>query len=87
MANHGQQILEFATAVVMHACAVTDAAKVKPHCRPAALRESTRQGLDHLVVQGTAKKRVRVGDDHHTLGGRCWRVLRYFYQTNWALNS
>ena len=64
--HHGQQVLQLATAFVVHPFRGTHAAKVETHRLPAALHKGTRQGLHHFVVHGAAKQRVRMGDHHHT---------------------
>ena len=64
--HHGQQVLQLATAFVVHPFRGTDTAKVETYRLPAALHKGTCQRLHHFVVHAAAKQRVGVGDHHHT---------------------
>ncbi|MPM45950.1 hypothetical protein SDC9_92644 [bioreactor metagenome] len=67
--DHGQQIVQLAHAVVVHAFGGTHAAEVEAHRGPAALHEGARQRLHDLVVHGAAEQRVRMGNHRHAACG------------------
>jgi hypothetical protein len=81
--HHGQQVLQFAAPLVVHAAARAHAAEVEAQRRPARLHEGTRERLHHLVVHGAAEQRMRMRDHGHatrrdTGGHAVWHIARHF---------
>ena len=67
--NHGQQVIQFAPAFVVHASALPNAPEIEPHSSPTARHTSPSHGLYHFVGQGAAVQGMRMGN--HGCAARC----------------
>ena len=69
----------------MAAIAAAHAPEIKPDRCPATLGEGARQCLHHLVVHGSAKQGMRMGNHGHPFGGGGGLVQGHFDTARLAL--
>ena len=85
--DNGQAVFRFATAVIVFAAAVADAAQVGQVTVEAQPVEGFGCGLDDFVGVGAALQRVGVVDDRHALRGGLRRQENGFERADGAVDA
>ena len=78
--ERGTDVILFPEAVIVHAGAESRAAKIKSQNRNAESIDRLRYLVNHFVVHGAAKERMRVADDRGEwrMWFACWRPQNRF---------
>ena len=77
----GKDVLRFANAIVIHACACTHAAKAGAYRKPSRIPDAVRQLVRDLVARRAAHERLGMGDDRHAMNRLCGAIKK---QLEWA---
>ena len=85
--NHRQKVLRLANAVIVHPLGVTHPPEVEASRRPPLRHKGPGQRLNHLVVHGAAKQRVRMRNHGHAFCRHAWRCSIWCRRIHQDFNS
>ena len=85
--NHRQEVLSLANAVIVHPLGVTHPPEVEANRRPPLRHKGPGQRLNHLVVHGAAKQRVRMRNHGHAFCRHAWRCSIWCRRIHQDFNS